>query len=93
MEQGEYDMPMNVLPHGGLIGYPIVRVDYSNDTLFQLYKYYWDRFMELHFYRGEALDREDISWHWVEDQSRLDGIGPREVQRYVQQVLCFFLKH
>lgn len=82
VEQGEYDEPCNLFAEGGdQIGYPIFRVDYSNDEHFQLYKHYWDRFMDLHFYRAEALDREDINWYWVEDKPRLAGIGPREVQR------------
>ncbi|KAK7425102.1 hypothetical protein QQX98_000016 [Neonectria punicea] len=81
VEEGDYDAPLDLFPDFG-IGYPIFRVDYGNDEQFQLYKLCWDRFLEKEFYRGEALDREDdINWYWVEDRPRLDGKGPREVQR------------
>ncbi|KAK7431840.1 hypothetical protein QQZ08_001458 [Neonectria magnoliae] len=83
VEEGDYDAPLGLIPEGGMaeIGYPIFRVDYRNDEQFRLYKLCWDRFLEKEFIRPEAIDREDIKWYWVEDRLRLDGKGPREVQR------------
>ncbi|CAM1500374.1 Fc.00g095360.m01.CDS01 [Cosmosporella sp. VM-42] len=82
IEGGDYDAPLDIFPVGiDVIGYPIFRVDYGNEEQFQLYKLCWDRFLEKQFYRPEAVDREDITWYWVEDRLRLDGKGPREVQR------------
>ncbi|KAH6652291.1 hypothetical protein BKA67DRAFT_661039 [Truncatella angustata] len=75
------------MPGGGSIGYPIFRLDYSNDEDFELYKMYWDHFLKTEFYVPEVVDPDDITWFWVNDKTRLDGKGPLEVRRLFQE-LC-----
>lgn len=36
--------------------------------------------MEKEFYMPGAVDRKDITWHWVDDKAKLDGKRPRDVQ-------------
>jgi hypothetical protein len=64
----------------GPVGYPIFRVDYSSDEKFELYKKCWAQFMETQFYIPKSVDRENVTWYWVDDKAKLDGKGPREVR-------------
>ncbi len=38
--------------------------------------------MEEKYYMLEAVDRDEITWSWVDDKAVLDGKGPREVRKY-----------
>jgi hypothetical protein len=81
-EAGKLTSTLDLTPSsGGRKGYPIFRVDYSSDEKFELYKTCWDQFMEKEFYMPGAVDREDVTWYWVDDKAKLDGKGPRAVQK------------
>lgn len=82
VDAGHYSAPLNLDPAAsGTIGYPIFRVDYSNDEYFELYKMYWDQILEEEFYVLEAVDPDDVTWYWVDDEAKLDGKGPQEVRQ------------
>ncbi|KAI0192130.1 hypothetical protein F4808DRAFT_443265 [Astrocystis sublimbata] len=61
-------------------GCPIYRVDYASDQLFALYKTCWDMFLERKYYVCGEINRDDVSWHWIDNRDKLDGKGPCEVR-------------